>query len=265
VNWIVDRLDAGEDGALVFLTFAFVGIVLTIALDVALHARVPDDVRTRAAGTAAWVLSVLATIYAVLAAFVIVDEYGQLQKTQEAVSDKAAALSAISENSRAFPRAERQAIENATLDYATVVVDVGFPALATGGRLPRETDRELEDLFAVVQGIEPETAAQRSFYDQITVNLDSVVETRTTLTTASRQTVPGALVAVLVIQGLTIIVIASLLDTRHRGSHLFILSALALVIALSLALVVSLDQPFDGVIRVDDDPVQDFIKSRVER
>jgi Protein of unknown function (DUF4239) len=265
VSWILERLDVFDNGALVFLAFAFVGIAITIAIDAALRRWVPDEVRSRAAGTAAWVLSVLATIYAVLAAFVIVDEYGQLDSTQDAVSDKAAALSSISENSRAFPSDERQSIEDAAVDYANEVVDVGFPALTEGGRMPRSTDKALEDLFGVVQEIEPDTQSQYAFYDQIVVNLDEVVSTRNTLTTSSRQTVPGALVAVLVVNGLTILVIASLLDTQHRRSHLFILSALALVISLSLALVVSLDQPFDGVIRVNDQPVVDFIDDRSER
>jgi hypothetical protein len=265
VGWLLERLDVVGNGAVVFLSFAFVGIATTIAIDAALHRWLPDEVRARAGGTAAWVLSVLATIYAVLAAFVIVDEYGQLDATQDAVSNKAAALSSISENSRVFPSEERQSIENATVAYATEVVDVGFPQLAETGQLPQSSDKALEQLFGVVQGIEPETNSEIAFYDQIAVNLDEVVRTRNTLTTASRQTVPGALVAVLLINGLTIILIASLLDTQHRRSHLFILSSLALVIALSLALVVSLDQPFDGVIKVNDQPVEDFIDYRSQR
>jgi hypothetical protein len=265
VTWILDRLDAGGSGALVFLTFAVVGIAVAIAIDAALHRVVHDEVRARASYTAAWALSVLATIYAVLAAFVIIDEYGQLQNTQEAVSDKAAALSAISENSRAFHGEKGESIRSASLEYANVVVDRGFPELAKTGDLGGDTDRALENLFATVQDIEPKNRGQVAFYDQIVANLDKVVETRTTMTTASRQTVPAALLVVLLVNGLTILVIASLLDTRHRQSHLFILGALALVISLSLALVVSLDRPFDGVISVNDDPMVDFIEFRYER
>jgi len=265
VTWILDQLGRFENGAVVFAAFALVGIAITIAIDAALHRWLPDPVRARAGGTAAWVLSVLATLYAVLTAFVIVDEYGQLQSTQDAVSDKAAALSSISENSRAFPSDERQAIQNASVAYATEVVDVGFPDLSESGQLPRSVDESLEQLFGEVQSIEPESRSEVAFYDQIVVNLDRVVDTRNTLVTASRQTVPNALVVVLVINGLTLILIASLLDTQHRRSHLFILSALALTVALSLGLVVSLDQPFDGVIRVNDQPMEDFIDLRSER
>ncbi|MGH9027062.1 MAG: hypothetical protein ACRDWD_13245 [Acidimicrobiia bacterium] len=265
MGWVLDKLDAWGSGALVFLSFTLLGIAVIVVIDVALHALVRDEVRTRASYTAAWALSVLATIYAVLAAFVIVDEYGQLQNTQQAVSDKAAALSAVSENSRALPEGDGQPVRNAALEYATTVVDVGFPSLADRGQFTSRTDRSLEHLFTEVQDVEPTSRSDTAFYDQIVVNLDRVVQTRTTLSTAARQTVPSALVAVLIVNGLTILVIASLLDTKHRRSHLFILGALALTISLSLALVVSLDQPFDGVIRVNDDPMQDFITYRSER
>jgi hypothetical protein len=59
--------------------------------------------------------------------------------------------------------------------------------------------------------------------------------------------------------------VAALLDTLHRGSHLFILSALALVIWLTIALVVSLDYPFSGLIRVTDRPIREFVLFRAAR
>ena len=60
----------------------------------------------------------------------------------------------------------------------------------------------------------------------------------------------------LVVIGLVVMAVATFLDTRHRKSHLFILSALALVIWLTIALVITLDYPFSGLIRVTDDPHQ---------
>jgi Protein of unknown function (DUF4239) len=265
VDWLLDSVDALENGALVFLLFVAIALLILFAVDAVIHAIVPDDVRTRAAGTAAWVLSVLATIYAILAAFVIVDEYGQLQSTQQAVSDNAAALSTVSENAAAFPGEDQRAIQAATLAYANEVVDDGFPRLAAGREPSGRADRALESLFRVVQSVEPETPSQTAFYEGIVTSLDELVRTRTTLTTASREDAPTALVLILVVTGFVILVVASLLDTRHRRSHLFILGAMTIVIALSLALVVSLDRPFDGIVKVDDQPIDDFVELRAER
>lgn len=65
--------------------------------------------------------------------------------------------------------------------------------------------------------------------------------------------------------GATVMAVATLLDTRHPRSHLFILSALALVVWLTLALVVSIDYPFSGTIRVTDTPLREFVEFRAAR
>jgi hypothetical protein len=63
----------------IFPLFAAATLLLTVAVDGILRRRlVSDDVRAQASPSAATTLQALATIYAVLAAFVIVDEYGQL-------------------------------------------------------------------------------------------------------------------------------------------------------------------------------------------
>ena len=75
----------------------------------------------------------------------------------------------------------------------------------------------------------------------------------------------SAVIAVILVIGLVVMAVATFLDTRHRKSHLFILSALALVIWLTIALVITLDYPFSGLIRVTDDPLREFIRFRAAR
>ncbi len=60
---------------------------------------------------------------------------------------------------------------------------------------------------------------------------------------ASGETVPWPLVFMLAIMGLSVLVVSTVLDTQHRRAHLMILTALALLVSLTLALVVSLELP----------------------
>jgi hypothetical protein len=62
-----------------------------------------------------------------------------------------------------------------------------------------------------------------------------------------------------------VIVVSNILDTRHRRSHLLITSALALVVSLTLALVVSLNFPFHGILPISDAPIRQFLEFRAER
>lgn len=241
------------------------GIAVTLAFDVLMRRYVTPETRERASSTAAVTLQVTATIYAILIAFVIVDEYSQLRDAQSQVSDKAAGLAIVYENSRALSDAEGRGIRTATLEYARAVVDHAFPRLEDSGEPDRATDRRLEALFAAVQGVEPRAPSELAAYDAITAALDEVVRTRSDLIDSAGASVPATLFWMLFVIGLTVMGVATLLDTRHRGSHLLILSALALVIWLTLALVVSLDYPFKGIIHVNDTPIRDFLAFRAAR
>ena len=89
--------------------------------------------------------------------------------------------------------------------------------------------------------------------------------TRAGIVDSAGASIPPALLWLMVVIGLTVMSVATLLDTRHRSSHLFMLSSLALVIWLTLSLVVSMDYPFGGIISVNDAPIREFIDFRGAR
>src|SRR5689334_3606248 len=113
---------------------------------------IPDDVRSRAGPSASVTLQVLATMFAILIAFVIVDEYTQLRSAQNEVSDKAAALSILFENSRAFPTAQGDLVRTRTLDYARAFSEHTVPHLGDEASPDAFTDTKLEQVFKAVQG-----------------------------------------------------------------------------------------------------------------
>jgi hypothetical protein len=253
------------NGAVLFVTFAALGILLVIGIDGLMRRVVPPDVRGRAGSTAAVIVQVLATIYAVLVAFVIVTEYQHLQSTNDQVAAKGAALTAMTENSRVFPEAEGAPLREAIDAYARVVVDDGFPSLARNGAPTPVADRELEGIFRALLDIRTMSPEENAAYAQTLQRLDDVAETRARIVNSSGETVPWPLVVLLTIMGITVLVVSSVLDTRHRRSHLLILSALALLVSLTLALVVSLNYPFNGILDVSDAPIQRFLEFRAAR
>jgi hypothetical protein len=253
------------NGTLLFLTFAVVGVGFNLALDVVMRRFVSPEVRGRAGPTAAVTVQVLATIYAVLVAFVIVSEYDQLRGANDQVATKGAELSAIVENSRAFPEPAGHELRLATTAYARTLVDHSFPALARTARPDERADRNLEQMFRALHAVRPSSGEEAADYDRTLDLLDGVVETRARITNAAGETVPWPLVFLLAIMGAAVIVVSNVLDTRHRRSHLLITSALALVVSLTLALVVSLNYPFDGILPISDAPIRHFLEFRAER
>jgi uncharacterized membrane protein len=248
-----------------FPLFAVVGIGLTLLFDVIMRRVVTPETRERANSTASVTLQVTATIYAILIAFVIVDAYGQIRDTQSDLSAKAAELSVVVANSRAFPDAEGSEIREAALAYARAVVDSGLPELEDTGRPSRPADVKLEALFQTVQRVGESDEVNRVAYQSTLNALDQVIRARESLIDSARSTIPNSLLGLLFVIGFTVMAVATMLDTQHRRSHLFILSSLALVIWLTLALVVSMDYPFNGPVRVTDQPVREFLEFRAAR
>ena len=260
IHWL-----ASLPGGLIFVIFAAIAIVVTILFDVLMRKLVPPEVRQRASATASVTLQVTATIYAILIAFVIVDAYSQLRETQGQISAKAAHLAVVYENSRDLPEPAGNDVREATLAYARSVVQHGIPRLEDTSHPDERSDHALENIFRTVHRYEPKTESERAAYQDLVQALDGIVESRAELLDSARATIPTTLLVLLVIIGLVVMAVATFLDTRHRTSHLIILSALALVIWLTIALVISLDYPFSGLIRVTDEPIKEFLAFRAAR
>jgi hypothetical protein len=62
-----------------------------------------------------------------------------------------------------------------------------------------------------------------------------------------------------------LLAVATLMDTRHRRSHLLILGALAIGVSMTLPLVAALDYPFRGFIHIDTTPLNQYIATRAAR
>ncbi len=253
------------NGALLFVTFAVVGVGFNVALDMVMRRFVTPEVRGHAGRTAAVTVQVLATIYAVLVAFVIVTEYNQLQSANNQVASKAADLTAMTENSSVFPRAEAERLRAAVNGYARAIIDHAFPELARTGEPERITDEKLRGVFRALQSIHPVTPDESAAYSQTLERLDGVAETKARIVNAAGETVPWPLVVLLAIMGIAVVTVSSVLDTGHRKSHLLITSALALLVALTLALVVSMNYPFDGILPISDTPIRHFLEFRAAR
>jgi hypothetical protein len=250
----------------IFPLFAVGAVLLMVALDGILRRRlVPEEVRSSAGPTAATTLQALATIYAVLVAFVIVDESSQFRSAQNQVSNQAGQLAVITENSHNLPDADGIPIRRATIAYANTVVRVGLSQVEHTARPSTTASHAFQKIFQVVNAIEPKAESDKAAYQQILVALTAIAQSRENLVDSAHASISIALFVILVLLATATIAVATLMDTQHRRSHLFILGALALGISMTLALVAALDYPFRGFIHIDSAPIQTFITSRAEQ
>jgi hypothetical protein len=244
---------------ILFTGFALIAVALTIGIDLVLRRRMEDRARTQAGRTSAIMLGVLANIYAVLIAFVIVQGWNDLQVAQAYVDGQATALTQIRENSFVLGPKEARRIDNALDQYARSVLRHDFPSMEEHGRRSPLTTIALQNLFASVRESTPTGRSQQAFYQQTVEQLDRLVQARQSSVTASDGSLPIPLYVLLGLGGVLVVTLACTLESEHRRSHLLIVCTIAVVISFMLALVVSFDHPFSGDIRVTDRPIKQFL------
>lgn len=242
-----------------FLGFAAIGIGLTLVADLVLRRRMKDNTRTEAGRTAAVMLAVLANIYAVLIAFVIVQGWTNLQDAQTVVDSEATALTAIRENTKVLNDHDAAPINTALDDYARAVIEDDFPAMEDHGRRSPIASARLDELFKSIRLVSPEGPAQIAFYNQTVDRLDNIVTARQAAVTASDGSLPTPLYVLLALGGIVVVALACTLDSKHRRSHVIIVCSIAVVIAFMLAIVVTFDHPFTGTVAVTDRPIRTFL------
>jgi len=243
-----------------FILFSGTAILITIVVERLMRGVTAPGPKESIGATAATVLNAVTVVYAILLGFVIVDEYGQFNDAQQQVGNKASSLVAIVENANAFPPHEDDEITRAVLRYTRDLVDRGIPRLAEDATYDPKTSHALHALYRTVQSIEPTSRAEQAAYQAIVGSLDEVLGTRSELRESARASIPPSLFFVLVLLGVLTMATAAVLDTRHRRSHLVILSILAIAVGANLALVVGLDYPFKGTIEVTDTPLVEILE-----
>ena len=111
-----------------------------------------------------------------------------------------------------------------------------------------------------------EAAAQASpdaqasaFYANAVNQISQIASARRARINAASTPLPDLLLIVIIVTSLALVAVASVLDTQHRRWHLILTTALTILVALNLALVVSLNRPFDGAATISDAPLREGV------
>jgi hypothetical protein len=245
-----------------YLLFATAWVGFTLVVDVAMRRRLHPTTRTLTGPTAAIMLTVLANLYAILIAFVIVQGWSNLGDAQAQVGREATALSEMFEDSHALPAPAATEIQDATRVYARSVLRDDWKSMADDRKPSPSTTRAFHELADTLRQVQLEGKDQPVFYQQAVARLNDVDGARQSRLDAARGTLPTPLYLLLVAGGAAVVVISAALDSRHRKGHLIIVSIVAAIIGCNLALVVSFDHPFSGGVHVTRQPIVEVLASQ---
>jgi len=251
----------------VLLLFAIlVGVAFLVGTVLSwLSARtVESEVRSRTSGSVTTVVGVVAALYAVLVAFVIVNEWQALDDANAHVDAEAGALASVYSAADTFPAADRVPVQRAVFRYVNRVVCDELPHLVDHDDPEPHAVAALRRLYSTVDGVGAETK-QSQFYVSAVHELADVASARRERISSSSSGIPDELLAVLVATSIVLVAVTSVLDTQHRRWHVALMAAVTLLVALNLAMVLSLARPYDGAATVSTAPLTDGVSAAALR
>jgi len=259
VHWLV-----GLPTAVLFIGLMALGLLIAAGLSWLSSRVIEDDVRSRTSSSVTTVVGVIAALYAVLVAFVIVNEWQNYNDAQADVSNESAALSSVLFNASALPQPAFLDIQLAGLAYDRSIVCDELPYLADHEGPHPATVTSLRKLYRTVANVSPE-AKSSPFYSATVDALSDAVKARRARINAASTRLPDLLLVVIFVTGLALVAAASVLDTQHRRWHLVLTTALTLLVSLNLALILSIDRPFDGSAKISDAALREGIPAAALR
>lgn len=259
IDWLV-RLPT----VVLFLGLMAGGLLVAAGLSWLATRAIEDGVRTRTNTSVTTVVGVVAGLYAVLVAFVIVNEWQTFNNAQAQVSSESAAITTAYFDAGVLPEPTRTQVQTSLINYDRSVVCDEIPYLAHhhGPALP--TRQALQQVFETMARASPEVQAL-PFYRSAVNEIGQVTTARRARINAASSPLPNLLLVVILATSIALVAVASVLDTQHRRWHLILTTALTILVALNLALVVSLDRPFDGAAKVSDAPLREGVPSALLR
>jgi uncharacterized protein DUF4239 len=197
----------------------------------------------------------LGVVYAVLLAFAVIAVWEKFSDAEGAVTDEAGAVAALYRLSGGLEPEARAGARDALARYLHVAIAEDWPAMARGTASP-EANRALTEVYRAVLAFDPSSPRGGALLGEALDQLDKVTQARRQRLGLAAGIVPGIIWLVLFTGAVVTIAFAFFFGTQNLGAQVLMSAMLALVISLSLFVVVSIDHPFTGPVRVTPEPLE---------
>ena len=233
------------------VAIAFTIVVVVLAVWV-IRRTVPATREGFHAEISAPMLGVVAALFGLILAFVIIIAYQNFLDADANVSREADALSSVVRDSAAFPEPGGANVRLAVGNYVRTVVDKEWPEMHKGqdSSLARGS---LSNIFAAFRTVKPTSHVETAFYDDSVSQLNDALDARRNRIQTASGGLPRDIAALILFSSFVIIAYAVLVGSPNFWFHVLGPLAIALVVAISLVVLVDLTYPFSGDVAITPD------------
>jgi hypothetical protein len=207
---------------------------------------------------AGFILAVVGVVYAVLLAFVVVIVWQQYDSARVDADREATIVLALYQDATALDDLGPDA-RPAVRRYAQSVVGSEWEEMAEGRHESRQADDALNAVWTAFRALEPRTESDIAFYGEAVRSLHEVSELRQSRIESSRAELPTAMWSILIVGAVISVAFTYFFGVRSFAAQALMVSALAALIGLVLAVILALDLPFTGGITVGPASMRDTI------
>ncbi len=192
-------------------------------------------------------------IYAVLLAFTVIVVWEKFSAAENAVDQEAASIAAL------FRYAEGQepqavALRTAVANYATTAIRDEWPAMARESESPTTT-RALNAVYDAALVLSRAGTRETADMAEVFTQLDNVTSSRRIRLHLATGLVPGVVWAALFAGALLTVGFTLFFGSENLPAQISMTGVLSILVTLGLVVIISIDHPFTGPVRVHADPL----------
>ncbi|MBL6937006.1 MAG: DUF4239 domain-containing protein [Alphaproteobacteria bacterium] len=200
--------------------------------------------------------AIVAVVFAVLIAVIIVDVWETFARSDEITTAEANQLTGLLLDSAGLPDNERDKVRADVSRYIDIVTKSEWPSQQRGD-LADEVFKPgwlvVGRLSTQLAAFEPKTTGENTIKAEMLRTVNNLIKARRTRIIASGVHLPDVVWDMLLIAGVVAVFYTYLFGAHLFAIHLTITGLIAATIALTFTLIVALDYPFRGDVSVGDD------------
>lgn len=211
-----------------------------------------------------FLFNALGLIYAVLIAFVVYASWQEYNSAQSICDKEANLMQDLYLNSDGLPEQFRTEIKENVILYLRKVINDDWPLLDDDQRNP-ESRKILLDLWNIYVNMDSlETEKEKIFYAESVSRLDEVTQYRRLRILSGQNHIPVVIWTVILIGALTSVGFSLFFGTKNLKVQAAMTSLFALTNAIIIVLILNLDHPFTGDIKIKPEPYEEVLENILE-
>jgi hypothetical protein len=205
--------------------------------------------------------AVVGVLYAVLLAFAVILVWQHFSEAETNVVREAGAAASIYRLSDGLQGEAPAGVRKNLTTYLQTAIAEEWPAMEKGGESATVT-RVLDSVYAAALRYEPPDQRGTAIMSALLNQLDAVTEARRARLLKATGVVPNIVWVVLCMGAVIAVGFTFFFGTRNLRAQSLMTGALTLLVSAALLVVVAIDHPFSGSVKVGPEPLievlQDF-------